>query len=84
MAEEPTGSQRIGYGDLAEKGSSCGVTLSDVLASQNMEKAWKQVKANKGAAGIDGMKVGDFPAFAKKTVEPHSLPQWPETVKRVA
>ena len=65
MAEEPTGFQRIGYGDLAEKGSSCGVTLSDVLASQNMEAAWKRVKANKGAAGIDGMKVGDFPDFAK-------------------
>jgi RNA-directed DNA polymerase len=30
-----------------------------------MEKAWKRVKANKGAAGIDGMKVGDFPDFAK-------------------
>ena len=25
----------------------------------------KQVKANKGAAGIDGMKVGDLPDFAK-------------------
>lgn len=65
MAEEPTGFGRHGYRDLAEKESSCGVTLSDVLSSQNMEKAWKQVKANKGAAGIDGMKVGDFPAFAK-------------------
>jgi len=30
-----------------------------------MENAWKRVKANKGAAGIDGMKVGDFPDFAK-------------------
>ena len=65
MAAEPTGSQGHGYRNLAEKGSSCEVTLSDVLASQNMEKAWKQVKANKGAAGIDGMKVGDFPDFAK-------------------
>ena len=65
MAAEPTGFGRHGYRNLAEKGSSCGVTLSDVLSSQNMEKAWKQVKANKGAAGIDGMKVGDFPDFAK-------------------
>jgi RNA-directed DNA polymerase len=30
-----------------------------------MEKAWKQVKANKGAAGVDGMKIGGFPDFAK-------------------
>jgi hypothetical protein len=40
MAEEPTGFGRHGYRDLAEKGSSCEVTLSDVLSSQNMEKAW--------------------------------------------
>jgi retron-type reverse transcriptase len=31
-----------------------------------MEKAWKQVKSNKGAAGVDGMEVGDFPDFAKE------------------
>lgn len=66
MAVEPTGFGRRGYGDLAEKESSCAVTLSDVLSSQNMERAWKQVKSNKGAAGIDGMKVGDFPDFAKQ------------------
>ncbi len=65
MAAEPTGFGRHGYRNLAEKESSCEVTLSDVLSSQNMEKAWKRVKANKGAAGIDGMKVGDFPDFAK-------------------
>jgi RNA-directed DNA polymerase len=63
---EPTGFGRGGYRNLAEKESSCGVTLSDVLSSQNMEKAWKQVKSNKGAAGVDGMKVGDFPDFAKE------------------
>ena len=66
MAVEPTGFGRHGYRGLAEKESSCEVTLSDVLSSQNMEKAWKQVKANKGAAGVDGMKVGGFPEFAKE------------------
>jgi hypothetical protein len=54
MAAEPTGFGRHGYRNLAEKESSCEVTLSDVLSSQNMEKAWKH-----------GMKVGDFPDFAK-------------------
>jgi len=66
MAVEPTGFGRHGHRNLAEKESSCEATLSDVLSSQNMERAWKQVKANKGAAGIDGMKIGDFPAFAKE------------------
>lgn len=64
--EEPTGSKRPVHRNLAEKESSCEVTLCDALNSQNMEKAWKQVKANKGAAGIDGMEVGDFPDFAKE------------------
>lgn len=31
--------------------------LSQVLAKENMERAWKRVKANKGAAGVDDMDV---------------------------
>ena len=37
-----------------------------VLRRDNLLAAWKQVKANKGAAGIDGMSVGEFPAFIRK------------------
>ena len=29
--------------------------LEQVLARENMQRAWKRVKANKGAAGVDGM-----------------------------
>lgn len=36
-----------------------------VLQRDNLHAAWKRVRANKGAAGIDGMSVDEFPAWAK-------------------
>ena len=50
----------------AEKASSRRYTLVDVLHPENLARAWKQVKANDGAPGIDGMEVGDFPAFMRE------------------
>ena len=32
-------------------------TLESVLQRSNIELAWKRVRSNKGAAGVDGMKV---------------------------
>jgi RNA-directed DNA polymerase len=40
--------------------------MESVLDPVNMEMAWKRVKRNKGAPGIDGMAVGDFPDFARE------------------
>ncbi len=39
--------------------------MSAVVAPANMRRAWARVKANKGAPGIDGMPIEDFPAFAR-------------------
>lgn len=39
--------------------------VEQALLSENMHKAWKQVKANKGAPGVDGMFVWEFPEFAR-------------------
>ena len=50
----------------AEKESSRGSTLVDVLDPANLTFAWKQVKANCGAAGIDGMEIGEFPDFMRQ------------------
>ena len=38
--------------------------LAQALARENMQRAWKRVKANKGAAGVDGLDIartGELP-----------------------
>jgi len=42
-----------------------GNLLEAVVASANMHAAWARVKSNKGAPGVDGMTIEEFPAFAK-------------------
>jgi RNA-directed DNA polymerase len=45
--------------------------LEQVLSRPNMQLAWKRVKANKGAPGVDKMAIDQFPAFARES--------WPKT-----
>ena len=40
--------------------------MEEVLAAENLRRAWRQVKANRGAPGIDGMHIEDFAAFARE------------------
>ena len=40
--------------------------LERVLSQENMRRAWKRVKANKGAPGVDNMSIEEFPEFARK------------------
>lgn len=45
--------------------------LSQALARENMQRAWKRVKVNKGAAGVDGMDIiqtGHFLTTAWPTI----------------
>ena len=40
--------------------------MEQVLATENLRKAWQRVKANAGAPGIDGMTVEEFTAFSRR------------------
>jgi RNA-directed DNA polymerase len=40
--------------------------LEQILSRENMLRAWKRVKANKGAAGMDGMSIDAFPEFVRQ------------------
>ena len=37
--------------------------MEQILDRENLAQAWKRVKANKGAPGVDGMTVDAFPTF---------------------
>ncbi|MEN8133695.1 MAG: hypothetical protein ABFS45_26765 [Pseudomonadota bacterium] len=39
--------------------------MERVLDRENVRRAWKRVKANRGAPGLDGMAIEDFPEFAR-------------------
>jgi len=43
--------------------------LEQVLDRENLRKAWKRVKANKGAAGVDGMSISDAFEFIRQNWE---------------
>ena len=40
--------------------------MERILSRENLLRAWHRVKANGGAAGVDGMTIAQFPAFARQ------------------
>jgi RNA-directed DNA polymerase len=45
--------------------------LERILSPENMRIAWKRIKANRGAPGVDGITIDEFPDLAR--------PHWEET-----
>ena len=39
--------------------------LERILSRENMLRAWKRVKANKGTASVDGISIAEFPGFIR-------------------
>ena len=64
--------QRTGRDDTKEAHHKvhdlgCSDLLEQVVASENMRKAWKRVEANKGSAGVDGLSIEATKAVLKTT-----------------
>jgi RNA-directed DNA polymerase len=49
-----------------ERSAVAEPSMEAVVERENLRTALAQVKRNKGAAGIDGMSVGDLPAYLKE------------------
>jgi RNA-directed DNA polymerase len=62
--KNPTGGVNMGH--VMESPDPNGHLLERILSQENMLKAWKRVKANKGAAGVDSMSIEAFPEFARQ------------------
>ncbi len=48
---------------VMDRQSLDSVTVAQVLDKENLRCAWKQVKANKGAPGVDNMAIEEFPEY---------------------
>ena len=49
-----------------ERPAVSGPSMEAMVERENLKQALAQVKRNKGAAGVDGMRVGDLPAHLKE------------------
>jgi RNA-directed DNA polymerase len=66
-AKNPTGRARSGR--VVERHPLGLTSVEDVVKRENMLRAWKQVRANRGVPGIDGLSIEEFPKYARKSWE---------------
>ena len=59
----PTGGVTVGHD--VEPPNPDENLLERILSRENLLQAWKRVKANKGAAGVDDMSIEGFPAYLR-------------------
>ncbi|MCK5035477.1 MAG: hypothetical protein KAS73_06270 [Candidatus Sabulitectum sp.] len=65
MSSEQTMNPNVGVCNRrgVEELSSNSQLLERILTPENVQKAWKRVRANKGVPGVDGINVDEFSEF---------------------
>jgi RNA-directed DNA polymerase len=63
--ERPRGSEALAASPAPERPTSMHGLMEEVCERENLRQALKRVKANKGAAGVDGMTVAKLPDYLK-------------------
>ena len=70
-------SPRITETDITNRAKQTEGLLEQILTDENFERAYRQVKKNKGAGGIDGMQVDELLPYLrenqKKLVQPFGM-----------
>lgn len=77
ICHDYTGEGGTGSGQIEEQQTSTALhkdrhlptnLMEQICSSSNMRRAYKQVKRNKGAAGVDGMTVQELSSFLKEHI----------------
>lgn len=66
---EVCASPRITETDITNRAKQTEGLLEQILTDENLERAYRQVKKNKGAGGIDGMQVDELLPYLKRDQE---------------
>jgi group II intron reverse transcriptase/maturase len=69
-AESETGRDEAASARRNREGSGQDDLLVQALARENLVRAWKRVKANRGSAGVDGLSIDETVEYLKT--------QWPQ------
>ncbi|OFW17516.1 MAG: group II intron reverse transcriptase/maturase [Acidobacteria bacterium RIFCSPLOWO2_12_FULL_66_10] len=62
----PEGSETLVAKSDAERPASAARLMEEVCERENLKRALRRVRGNKGSAGIDGMAVEELPAYLKE------------------
>ena len=65
-SSEPHGQSCVATADTPALGDPQWDLMELIVDRENMDRAWRQVRSNRGAAGPDGMTIAEFPDWCRE------------------